>query len=87
MWVEKAQVPVIIFTNLHRIEGTMYTYKDARILDELNAGAKDFIALTNVKIYPAESDNLLYKTDFMALNKNHISHLLPKEEFSEEELF
>jgi hypothetical protein len=88
MWVEKSQVPVIVFTTIHRIEGTMYTYKDARILDELNAGAKDFIALTNVKIYPAESDNILYKSDFMALNKNHISHLLPQENFlNEEELF
>jgi len=31
---------------------------------------------------------MLYKTDFMALNKNHISHLLPQEDFvKEEELF
>jgi len=88
MWVEKAQLPVIIFTNIHRIEGNMYTYKDARIIDELNAGAKDFIAITDVKIYPIESDSMLYKTDFMALNKNHISHLLPQEDFvKEEELF
>ena len=88
MWVEKAQLPVIVFTNIHRIEGNMYTYKDARIIDELNAGAKDFIAITDVKIYPVGSDSVLYKTDFMALNKNHISHLLPQEDFvKEEELF
>ncbi len=82
MWVEKHQVPVIVFTALHRIEGTMYTYKDARILDELNAGGKDFIALTDVQVFPATSDILLYEVGFMSLNKHHISHLLPRTEFN-----
>jgi hypothetical protein len=77
MRIEKAQVPVIIFTAHHRLEGIMYTYRDARVLDELNAGAKQFIALTDVKVYPATSNTLLYRADFMALNKTHISHLFP----------
>lgn len=87
MWVEKAQIPVIIFTHLHRIEATMYTYKDARILDELNAGAKDYIALTSVKVFPIEGKKPIYEVEFMAINKKHIVNLLPQGEFFEEELF
>lgn len=87
MWVEKAQVQVIIFTAIHRIECTMYTYKDARILDELNAGAKAFIALTNAKVFPIQSDEkILYEVDFMALNKNNIICIVPQDNiFAQEE--
>lgn len=86
MWVEKSQVQVVIFTFMHRIEGTIYTYKDARILDELNAGAKMFIAVTNAKVFLAQSDNLLYEVDFMSLNKNQIVSLIPQDElFGKEE--
>lgn len=87
MWVEKAQVPVIIFTEIHRIEATMYTYKDARILDELNAGAKDYIALTSAKVFALEGKKALYDTEFMAINKRYIVDLIPQGEFREEELF
>ncbi|MEW6621484.1 MAG: hypothetical protein AB1422_19485 [bacterium] len=87
MWVEKAQVPVILFTQFQRIEAYMYTYKDARILDELNAGAKDYIALTNVKVYSIEGKKPMYEVDFMAINKKHIVNLMPQGEFSEKELF
>lgn len=80
MWVEKSQVHVVIFTIMHRIEGTIYTYKDARILDELNAGAKMFIAVTNAKVFLAQSDSLLYEVDFMSLNKNQIVSLIPQDE-------
>jgi hypothetical protein len=80
MWIEKDQVPVIIFTPLHRIEAVMYTYRDARVLDELNTQTKPFIALTNVKVYSVSQDKLLYESEFMALNKNNIVNLLPKHE-------
>jgi len=87
MWVEKAQIPVIVFTNLHRIEATMYTYKDARILDELNAGAKDYIALTGVKVFSHEGKKPIYEVDFMAINKRYIVDIIPQGKFLEEELF
>ncbi len=87
MWVEKAQVPVIMFTPIHRIEGTMYTYKDARILDELNAGAKDHLALTAVKVFSIDGKKPLYEVDFMSINKKFIVNILPQGKFLEEELF
>jgi len=87
MWVEKAQVPVIIFTDIHRIEATMYTYKDARILDELNAGAKDYIALTSAKVFTTEGKKPIYEAEFMTVNKKQIVELIPQGEFKEEELF
>ncbi|HAW49443.1 TPA: hypothetical protein DCX16_00605 [bacterium] len=77
MKIDKAKREVIVFTLHHRLEGTMYTYMGARILDELNAGAKSFIALTNVDVFLPQSKNPIYHADFIALNKNHIVHLLP----------
>lgn len=58
----------------------MYTYRGARVLDELNAGAKTFIALTEVNIYSPTGNDAIYKAPFIALNKAHIVHVLPKGE-------
>lgn len=77
MKIDKAKREVIIFTLHHRLEGTMYTYMGARILDELNAGAKSFIALTDVDVFSPQSPTPIYHTDFMAINKNHVVQVLP----------
>lgn len=77
MKIEKAKKDVIIFTLHHRLEGTMYTYMGARILDELNAGTKNFIALTDVNVFSPQSSTPIYHTDFLALNKNHVVQVLP----------
>ncbi|MEW6482966.1 MAG: hypothetical protein AB1297_01910 [bacterium] len=93
MKIDKAKKDVIIFTLHHRLEGTMHTYMGARILDELNAGAKTFIALTNVSVFLPQGTTPIYHIDFIALNKNHIVHLLPgkgedfKEFLPKEEIF
>ncbi len=77
MKIDKAKKDVVVFTLHHRLEGTMYTYMGARILDELNAGAKTFIALTDVNVFSLASTTPIYHVDFIAVNKNHIVHLLP----------
>jgi hypothetical protein len=80
MKIDKSKKDVIVFTLHHRLEGTMYTYRGARILDELNAGAKNFIALTDVDVYSLTDNHPLYHANFIALNKAHIVHILPGRE-------
>lgn len=80
MKVDKSQQEVIVYTLHHRLEGKMYTYRGARILDELNVSAKTFIALTDVSAYPLTGNDIIYKTQFIALNKAYIVHVLPKGE-------
>lgn len=77
MKIDKARKEVIVFTLHHRLEGIMYTYTGARILDELNAGTKDFIALTDVNVFSPQSPTPIYHTDFLAINKNHIVQVIP----------
>jgi len=56
----------------------MYTYRGARVLDELNAGVKSFIALTDISVYSLTGNDVIYKAPFIALNKAHVVHVLPK---------
>ena len=78
MKIDKSQQEVIVYTLHHRLEGKMYLYRGARVLDELNAGAKIFIALTDVNVYTPTGNDAIYKAPFVALNKAHIVHVLPK---------
>ncbi|MBU2461864.1 hypothetical protein KKH65_03185 [bacterium] len=80
MKLDKSRHEVIVYTLHHRLEGRMYTYRGARVLDELNAGIKTFIALTDVSVYSLTGNDLIYKAQFIALNKAHIVHVLPKGE-------
>ena len=84
MKIDKSQQEVIVYTLHHRLEGKMYTYRGARVLDELNAGAKSFIALTDTNVYSLTGNDIIYKAPFVALNKAHIVHVLPKGEASKE---
>jgi hypothetical protein len=80
MKIDKSQQDVIVYTLHHRLEGKMYTYRGARVLDELNAGVKSFIALTDTNVYSLTGNDVIYKAPFIALNKAHIVHVLPKGE-------
>ncbi|MEK9149790.1 MAG: hypothetical protein AAB267_07070 [Candidatus Desantisbacteria bacterium] len=80
MKLDKSRHEVIVYTLHHRLEGKMYTYRGARVLDELNAGVKSFIALTDVNVYSLSGNDVIYKAQFIALNKAHIVHVLPKGE-------
>ena len=69
---KKDKIRVITFTDRFRIEGDIHLYENSRLSDILNAeSSKDFVALTNVKIFSME-DQLLYTKDFLALNKQHV---------------
>jgi hypothetical protein len=76
--VPKERREVVVFTNNHKVEGEMYLLLDSRISDELNTRSREFIPVTNAKIYTINGDSLLYSTDFITINKHSIDIVLTK---------
>lgn len=73
-YVNKQTLQVVIYTRANRIEGTVHVLYSHRALDMLNL--KDqFIAVTDASIYPLEGVEVLYKGNFIAINKNEIVFL------------
>ncbi|MFP4498210.1 MAG: hypothetical protein ACLFQV_08360 [Vulcanimicrobiota bacterium] len=70
--VPKERKRVVVFTRNHKIEGEMHMLMDSRVSDELNAKGKDFIPITNAKVFTLTGDSLLHSTDFITINKNSI---------------
>ncbi len=70
--IPKERREVIIFSRNHKIEGEIYLLMDSRISDELNTRVKEFIPVTNAKIYTLNGDSLLYSADFLSVNKHSI---------------
>jgi len=76
--IPKERREVVVFTRNHKIEGEMYLLMDSRISDELNVRVKEFIPITNAKVYTLSGDSLLYTTDFITVNKHSIDLVLTK---------
>ncbi|OGO11029.1 MAG: hypothetical protein A2029_10450 [Chloroflexi bacterium RBG_19FT_COMBO_47_9] len=67
-----------IQTITHRIQGYVHVRKDERLSDEINH-AKFFLAVTDAEIYSPEGE-ILYTSDFLAINREQIVWLMPIEE-------
>lgn len=74
--IEKSQIPTLIYTSTHRIEGTYFKLPDARLLDDLNA-RKDFIPLSQVRVSSLQNENeILFESDLVIVNKHQIALLV-----------
>ena len=76
--VPKERREVVIFTRNHKIEGEMYLLMDSRMSDELNVRVREFLPVTNAKVFTLSGDSLLYSTDFITINKHSIDLVLTK---------
>lgn len=77
--IPKERKEVIIFTRNHKIEGEIYLLMDSRISDELNVRVREFIPVTNARVYSLSGDSLLYTADFVTVNKHAIDLVLSKQ--------
>lgn len=80
--IDRDRVEVIIFTPQYRIEGKIHILPGGRITDFVNADSTYFIAVTQAKIYSStpREEEPLYEKDFLALNKEYVIVMIPKEE-------
>jgi hypothetical protein len=67
-----------IQTTTNRIQGYVHVRKGERLSDEINQ-AYLFLSVTNVEIFSLEGE-ILYTSDFLAVNRDHIVWLMPVEE-------
>ena len=74
--IPKERREVVIFTRNHKIEGEVYLLLDSRLSDELNVRIREFLPVTNARIFTLNGDSLLYAADFVTINKHSIDLVL-----------
>ena len=77
--VRKDEVPALIQTVTNLIHGHIFLRPENRIKDEMNTSTEQFIAVTQAEVYGANGQ-LLYRSEFLTLNKNHVVWIRPDEE-------
>lgn len=76
--ITKDVVLSIIQMQDHRIKGYIHICKGERLSDEINKD-KSFLAVTSAEIYNPNGE-LIFTSDFVAVNINQILWLMPIEE-------
>jgi hypothetical protein len=72
-------IEVIIYTQSHKIVGSIHAMPASRIVDFMNSKREDFfIVLTNANVYTLPEENLLQAADFLAINRQAIMMVFPK---------
>lgn len=79
--ITKDQREVLIQTTTQKIKGFFHVQMDLRLLDELNE-SNHFLALTDVEILDV-NENVIYKSNFLAINTDQIIWVLPSDEIIE----
>jgi hypothetical protein len=77
VYTNKDRVAVVIVTALHRIEGEVYILSGSRLTDALNSKAKDFLAVTDARVYRIDTGALAYEPAYLAVNREAISVIFP----------
>jgi Na+-transporting NADH:ubiquinone oxidoreductase subunit NqrA len=80
MYTEKESLRVMIVTATYRIEGSLHILSGSRLTDALNSKAKDFLAVTDAKIFEIDSGEMKFETSYIAVNRDTIACLFPLEE-------
>ena len=73
--IKKDQLKTYIRTSRETIEGVVYKLPQSRLLDMMNEKSEPFIAVSDATVCSATDGRLLYQTEFIAVNKNHIIHI------------
>lgn len=76
--VNKKPINVRIQTHEHIILGTVHIRPDNRLKDEINL-AETFLAVTDAVVQDL-SGNVVFRSNFIAVNRTHIIWLLPTDE-------
>lgn len=77
--VTKSPVKIILQTSTNRIIGMMHVRPGDRLKDTL-VTSDHFLAITDAKVFDANGGELLYETNFVAVNLNQILWVTPEEE-------
>jgi hypothetical protein len=77
-WGAKSEpVPVTVYLEHWRIEGTLFRLPKLRVTDTINQ-APAFIPLKDVTVFPLNSDTPAMTKPFLAVHKDHIVFVTEK---------
>jgi hypothetical protein len=79
-FVKKETIDAVIRTSGEKIAGKISKLPNNRLLDMLNQGEENFIPVIDATVYCLITGNVLFKSEFLAVNKRNIvliaDHLL-----------
>jgi len=77
--IEKDDMSVVIYTEHHRIEGTIHPLRGSRLTDFLNSDRMGtFIPVTDAKVYIWSEDTPIHTADLLDVHKGHVAMVIPK---------
>lgn len=79
MYTEKDKVRVVVITEHYRVEGNMHVLAGSRLTDALNSKAKEFLAVTEAKLWNIREGDMMYETPYIAINRSAIDAIFPVE--------
>lgn len=79
MKVEQSVIEVTIFMQDSRVEGKLHLPAGGRLTDYLALAERQFVPVTDAKIYLVPSNELIYTVSFISLNKDFIVFIFPKD--------
>lgn len=79
MKVEQSEIEVTIFMQNTRVEGKLHLPSGGRLTDYMALAERQFVPVTDAKIYVVATNELLYTVSFLSLNKDFIVFIFPKE--------
>jgi hypothetical protein len=79
MYTNKDKVRCILVIGQWRVEADVHVLSGSRLTDALNSKAKDFIAVTDAKVYDMASNQVLYAPQYLAVNRDSIAVIFPIE--------
>ena len=71
-FVKKETINAIIRTSREKVEGLIFKPPNNRLLDILNEGKESFIPVIDAKVFCLVTGNVLFESEFLAVNKQHI---------------
>lgn len=82
--VEKNPTSVVIFTGCHRIEGKIHIFPGSRLTDFMNTNTgQTFLPVTEARVYPLSGETPLYTSEFLNVNRNHVTSIIPQKTLGE----
>lgn len=80
MYTEKDKVRVVVITANFRVEGSLHVLAGSRLTDSLNSKSKEFLAVTEAKLWSIGDNELMYETPYIAINRSAIDAIFPIDE-------
>jgi hypothetical protein len=81
--VKKQQVWVTAQLPNHQLHGVMHIRSEKRLKEEMN-NPELFLAFTIVDVFTADGTTLLFKSDFLAVNKSQIVWIVADDDLAQE---